>query len=67
MCRPFRRNIACGARLSRSTRVIQVPSWDDDYAFRIGALTIHTLGRLAPDVPGSHSKEHIYPAGFRSS
>ncbi|CAN0358363.1 unnamed protein product, partial [Hapterophycus canaliculatus] len=44
-----------------------IPSWDDDCSLRVGALTIHKLGRLAPETPGSHSKTHIFPVGFRSS
>lgn len=45
----------------------QLPTWDDGFALRIGALTIHKLGKLSPETPGSHSKQHVYPAGFLSS
>lgn len=45
----------------------QIPTWDDDHAMRVGALTVHKLGRLAPNIPGSHCRTHIYPVGFRSS
>ncbi|CAM9573729.1 unnamed protein product, partial [Ectocarpus sp. 8 AP-2014] len=45
----------------------KIPSWSDGYGLRVGAVTIQKLGRLAPELAGSHTKSHIFPVGFRSS
>jgi F/Y-rich N-terminus/PHD-like zinc-binding domain len=43
------------------------PGDANDLCYRVGSLTVHSLGKIVQDVDGFHVEDYIYPEGFVST
>ena len=55
--------VASEGKGSGADKVID-ESTEADLCFRVGALVVHSLGKIETDCDGFHSKDYLYPPGY---